>query len=218
MSDPWDAIDPTKLLPLVGVRRMSRQFGFLLRHYWMPATELTFRRQTIQNGNTVTEHIVQCLAKCDADTCWWRETVGESTVFRIYNRSEQTYRTREITDETASPENEREARIQAFVHQPILTPLLPIPLGFQWHVSTAEGDYMDFTLESETTIDDMPIVFVRRKGRFQLDGIGTVEREGITAFALERSTILEVRIRDVLAETGSETLIMTKLVQSRLFE
>ncbi len=214
------AIDSATLLPLVGVCRMSRQFGFLLRHYWMPATELTYRQTARQIGDAesvMTDRlIVRRLARCDSDVCCWREISGDSTVFRIYDRSDQTLRTREITGHESRPESERDARIQAFLHVPILTPLLPIPLGFQWHVATDEGDFMDFTLESAAEVGDMPVLFVRRQGRFSLDGIGTVERSGITAYALERSTILEDRTCDVVA--GLETQTVTKLVQSRLVE
>ncbi len=220
MSESLLAIDTATLLPLVGVCRMSRQFGFLLRHYWMPATELTYRQTARQIGDTepvATDRlIVRRMARCDSDVCSWREISGDSTVFRIYDRSDQTLRTREITGHESRPESERDARIQAFLHVPILTPLLPIPLGFQWHVATDEGDFMDFTLESVAEVGDMPVLFVRRKGRFQLDGIGMVERSGITAYALERSTILEDQTCDVVA--GLETQTVTKLVQSRLVE
>ena len=221
MSEAWDAIDPHALLPLVGVRRMSRDFGFLLRHYWLPATELTFERTTIRKNAdsepiTAHEQIVRRMARCDADVCIWRETVDDRAVFCCYNRSEQTYRTKAITAYEALPESEKEARIQAFLHQPILTPLLPIPMGFQWHVATENGDYLDFTLESETTINDMSTLFIRRTGRFVLEGIGSVEREGVVAYALERSTVLEDRTRDVVVENGFEILTATKLVQSRL--
>jgi hypothetical protein len=216
MSDSPLAIDPTKLLPLIGVRRMSQQFGFLLRHYWMPATELTFERTTCSGAEKKSETIVRRLARCDSDVCCWRETQGDSSVLQIYDRSNQTLRTREITDHEALPESERDARIQAFQHIPILPPLLPIPLGFQWHVATDEGDFMDFTLESETKIGDMPVLFVQRKGRFFVEGTGIVEREGITAFALERSVVLEDRVSDVV--DGVETYIVTKLVQSRMLK
>ncbi len=209
-------IDPATLLPLIGVRRMSRQFGFLLRHYWLPATELTFERTTCRDSEPmVSETIVRRPARCDADVCHWRETVDDSTVLRIYDRSDQTLRTREITGHETRPESERDARIQAFLHVPILTPLLPIPLGFQWHVATDEGDFMDFALESVAEVGDMPVLFVRRQGRFQWDGV-TVERRGVTAYAPERSTILEDRTCDVAA--GVETIAVTKLVQSRLVE
>ncbi len=214
-NDPCE-IDPATLLPLVGVRRMSRQFGYVLRHYWMPATELTFQRTTCRGSEPpVSETIVRRLARCDSDVCCWREMIDDATVLRIYNRSDQTLRTREITGHESRPESERDARIRAFVHVPILTPLLPIPLGFRWHVATDEGDFLDFTLESVTEVGDMPVLFVRRQGRFQCDGV-TVERNGITAYALDRSAILEDRTCDVV--DGVETITVTKLVQSRLLE
>jgi len=215
----WDAIHPDSLLNLAGVRRVTHEFGFLLRHYWMPGTELTYERVT----ESTRARIVRRPGKCNADAIWWRETVQDSSddsvrsvCFCIYDRSAQTFRTQGILDETIEPESIEDARIQAFWNQPILTPLLPIPLGFQWHVS-AENGYMDFLLESETTVGDMPVLFVRRYGRFTLDGSGPVEREGITAYALDRSVVLEDRTRDRLVDTGQEAqLTITKLTKSVL--
>ena len=237
LSPSWDTIDPGSLLELVGIRRMTREFGALLRHYWMPAAELIYERKTIpgDNGEPILERITRRPCKCSADVCWWRETTemdSRSTDgamrgaregrfvaaryeehFCIYDRSTQTFRTRGITDSDPVPVSDAAARIQALVHLPILTPLLPIPVGFQWHVPSENG-YMNFTLESETAHGEMSVLFIRRQGRFPLDGFGLMEREGITAYALDRSTVLEDRTRDRLVDSGREVSTVTKLVTS----
>lgn len=234
----WDAIDPNLLLPLLGVRRMSREFGWVMRPYWMPWTELTYRRSIHRTvaatgsdpAASCYETIVQRPARCDADTFWWRETVlnrGGATDgfarflstpseehFCIYDRSEQTFRTRAITGRTMEPEDMQAARIQAFLRQPILMPLLPIPVGFRWHVA-ADNGYMEFVLESQTVENDMPVLFVRRHGKFEAEGIGAVERTGMTAYASERSIVLEDRTHDRVS--GTETWTVTNLVKSAAF-
>ena len=189
---------PDSLLQLAGVRRMNRRCGVLLRHYWMPATELTYL--STSNG-LEQETVVRNMVKCNSDVCIWRE--GDR--FSVYNRSEQTFRTRGLHDSIVFPEDINDAKNQAFLQIPVLTPLLPVPIGFHWHVHSNDG-YMEFLLESE----DSGIVFVRRKGcvpdRF---------REGITAISLERSIILEDRFHDVFKD-GSESQVSIKLIQSRL--
>ncbi len=198
---------------------MSRRFGVLLRHYWLPATELTYRRTTnVQKPGddlqTTTQTIHRKPAKCNSDVCVWRESVDRAEEhFCIYNRSEQTFRRQGILEFTATPETETDARIQAFLHQPVLTPLLPIPVGFQWHIRADDG-FLEFTLDSETTVEDMPVVMIRRNGRFSV-GDRTVERTGITAVARERSLILEDRTRDVF-DDGTEIQTVFQLLESRL--
>lgn len=51
---PWNDYDLESLLPLREVYQENTKFGFLLRHYWIPATELLFRRSretTFSDGN-----------------------------------------------------------------------------------------------------------------------------------------------------------------------
>lgn len=225
----WDEIDPMSLLRLVPVRRISREFGFLFRHYWMPGTRLTYHRTQFYDTKNneavpVIKRIFQHPGPCTADIFLWREIVQNisddpveqaAERFCIYNRSTQTFRTRNIIGNENWPESEEDARLQAMLHQPILTPLLPIPLGFQWHVAGETG-YMDFQLESETKVADMTVLFIRRKGRLAMKEIGDMDREGMTAYALERSMILEDRICDHIASTRTRTLTLTKLVESAI--
>lgn len=200
---------------------MSRRFGVLLRHYWLPATELTYQRTTTRQkpgseATTAVETVFRKPVKYDSDVCIWRESVnGSEERFYLYNRSKQTFRIRGLMEFTATPENENEARLAAFWHVPVLTPLLPVPPGFQWHVSAEDG-FLEFMLESETTIRNMPVVFVKRRGRFPISQNGSaVHREGMTAIALERSVILEDRCRDRF-DDGTESYGTLKLIESRL--
>ena len=223
----WDVIDPSALLELVGFRKTTTEFGYLLRHYWMPDTEIQFRVVTEQhapNGDmqTAEQIIRQTPAKCDADRFFWREHVlkrhGEENLihcspFRpdetlcVYDRSAQTFRWGRPLDFERQPVTDVEAMSQAFLSQPVLTPLMPILVDFAWHVRHDEG-YLDFTLESATWQGEMTVLFIRRKGKFRLNAFYRdgqryeqdylVEREGVTAYALERSMILEDRTRDVL--------------------
>lgn len=242
----WGKIDPQALLELVGVRRMSSEFGFLFRHYWMPASTLTYRRSTSyrfdEKRTEAVEEIVKRPGKCTADTFCWRETIllteypsdkpegeaGEGVMdgfvrtvlgnkqrekLCLYDRSNQTFRTRSITGESFGPESEEEARTEAVFNIPILTPLLPIPLGFQWHVETSTG-HMEFQLESEATVGNMPVLIVRRRGRFSHGAMGVIRREGVTAYAWQRSTVLEDRVRDRGDVCDWEVCHVTKLVKS----
>ncbi len=229
----WDRIDPDALISLVGIRRMPRRFGVLLRHYWMPATQLRYEKTVTERGCDQPDRFqtVRRMVRCDADTCWWREktTCTENGVARlwsvspqeqlcIYNRLEQTFRTRDILVRESLPESIDDARIQAFLRQPVLTPLTPIPVGFRWHVRSETG-YMEYFLPSETNVNGMPVLWIRRQGTFEIQeyyrngekisGNFTVEREGVTAFALERSMILEDRTHDRVGDSFEQWSILT---------
>lgn len=225
----WDEIDSSRLLPLVGVRETTNEFGFLLRHYWMPSTELLFQVKTEQflpNGSEYRSehHIIQKMVHCDADRCVWRERIQEMNdpdeeTFRFfpavsgehlceYNRSKQAFSVRYPKKLKCKFHVRVPSRRYAMLRQPILTPLLPIPVGFQWHVKSDDecGGFMDFCLESAERIGDMTVLFIRRKGSFVLNDFFRwnvqyahryrVLREGITAYVLERSMILEDRTVD----------------------
>lgn len=218
--------DQAALLPLVGVRDMSAQFGFLLRPYWMPGSQLRYRSdcETKMPGIAATdasETVIRTPLLCDADRVLWRQTTVEAThqeSFRVvppqaddilceYNRSEQTFRTRTILGHDFAPENMDEARITAFLSQPLLTPLLPIPVGFRWHVKSDQG-FMDFELLSQDFVGDMPVLTIRRYGifrtaRYYRDGgvhemPMSVERSGLCRYAWQRSVILDDRTVDLV--------------------
>ena len=245
VSSNWDAIDVAALLPLVGIRHTTDEFGYLLRHYWLPSTELTYETLTEQKFPEhdvlrASSRIIRIPAKYDANWLLFREMTSKSAQNGIvrfspdqsseklceYNRFDQTFRT--ISGKERWPEADADARKQAFLFQPVLTPLLPIPLGFRWHVEGEDGEYMDFVLESKSLANGTPVLFVRRRGRFSLDTYfknGTlirqkfsVDREGLTAISLQRSVILEDRTHDKIRGISSgdlDTFTTQKLIQSR---
>ncbi len=45
-EEPWDCYHLESLLPLKETYRENTEFGFLLRHYWIPATILQFRQSS----------------------------------------------------------------------------------------------------------------------------------------------------------------------------
>lgn len=246
----WDVIEPESLLPLVGVRKTTDRFGVLLRHYWLPDTVLTYEstiRQQAPSGVITTKQLTMTRRQvsCDADSCCWRETIkgddlsdviqfapnADTQRFCTYNRSEQTFRAQPILGRTALPENVNEARVQAFLNQPILTPLLPIPIEFRWHIESDDG-FLEFSLESETLVGDMPVVTVRRHGEFWVDawfqggqehhGRLKIRQEGVTTFATERSVVLADKVNDIVLEaennrmTGLEMFSDLRLVRSEV--
>lgn len=246
----WDRIAPETLLQLVSVRKTTDRFGKLLRHYWLPSTILTYEstvRQNLPQSRHIAkrERISKRQVHCDADSCTWRQCsdaerepgfiefspTPQREQFCIYNRSQQSFRAQPLLGHAPSPEQIEAARIQAFVHVPVLTPLLPIPVGFQWYVE-AEGGYIEFTLESEMVVGDMPVIIVRRHGEFALDTYYQsgkshsaslkLRREGITAYAADRSVVLQDRTHDVVIESyeptllGLETVTVSNLVRSKM--
>ena len=76
----WDVIDPGSLIPLVGFRTMTTEFGYLLRHYWIPDTRLQFQVTTEQSTPgqepVISRQMIQrTMVRCDADCCVWREKI-----------------------------------------------------------------------------------------------------------------------------------------------
>ncbi len=233
------SIDPESLLPLVPFRRMSTDYGYLLRHYWMPSGELRYLLHRSERNGAAERHEngfrIKRSMKFDADLFVWREKyVGDNDVEMIryapcteneslceYDRSKQHLRMRSPLDHANTTEN----RNEAYWALPILPPLLPIPLGFRWHVRHGD-DTLDFMLESSIFVHDMEVLFIRRHGRFTLPGYFrdnrfieqniVVHREGISAYALDRSVVLEDRIRDRI-DSGAERIELetaVKLIQS----
>ena len=227
--DKWDAIDPNRLFRLPGRRKTADHFGYLLRHYWIPDEQLTYKRTIQQRRHSqdmprgFSETIIQTMMRCDADRCCWREKSERSGGMRsgfvgfypapalehvlTYNRSEQALRQQSVDTLGSWPVDRESAQVQAFLRQPILTPLLPIPLGFQWHVH-CEAGYVDLMLTSKIPIEDMLVLIVRRRGKFRLDRFYhddeeisrpiIVHREGITAYSLDRSLVLYDKAKDTL--------------------
>lgn len=216
------------LLPLVPVRGTSSEFGYLFRHYWIPATTLYYRETTESTGvdrspeTTRSEYRVR-MKKCDSDQCIWRERpvftdpddveavrllpLRDDEIICQYDRTKQTVWTKPVLSFVPSQRDAGAARMEALLRQPLMAPLLPIPVGFQWYVQTDDAR-MEFRLESVLLHNETEIAEIRRSGSFTIDrvyvgdelrhGRFTVRREGVTWVAMERSVVLEDETRDVL--------------------
>ena len=226
----WDWINVDALLKLAGTREAESDFGFLLRHYWTPATELEYEiiREQISSDVVLREEFVlsQRMLKCDADICLWRETLLERKVpaagplaigrpvceqICTFNRSKQNFR---VTDLSGASDESISGPGCVFLMQPVLTPLLPMPVGFRWHVANDSG-YMNFHLEFHVTSSNSSVLLIRRHGKFSLNRTEEtarssgqnlrIEREGVTAFSPARSLVLEDRTRDRVQVTSSNS-------------
>ncbi len=251
----WDAVHLDTLVRLVGVNEMTSKFGYLLRHYWFPATRLEYmttrRQQTPRMRDIETSRRwTQEMLRCDTDSCTWRERVIESRgnfhgllqfsppkkreEICVYDRARQTFRRHTTTNFEWQPENDADARDQAILSLPLLTPLLPLPLGFTWHVRN-ELNHLEFTLEALERVDNMPVLLIRRRGEVRLDQFFRsgnayphrfrLYREGVTLYALDRGVILQDRTYDVVRSEnslsdydGMETWTTRTLLKSSLPE
>lgn len=220
-----DEIDLNRLLRLVGTRTTTDEFGFLLRPYWIPATELSYEQTTRQisgRGTESNEFWTRVLrpVKIDAERFVWRENdsgrpwnpdlvrfhgIDRDIMLYEYDRAKQTLR-----GLTVDGGNRIEPEA-AFFRLPILVPPLPIPLGFRWHVEDGAAR-LDFHLESVERLEGRTVLFIRRHGTiptttlwrdgrsYRSDEPFVVRRQGICAYALERSVVLEDRTLDVILD------------------
>lgn len=249
----WDWIDTGRLPSIGGRRSTTSEFGFLLRHYWIPQSILFYEIGTVQrhpNGLPVeTSQTIELeMTCCNADSCTWRQktmttndwmndTIRISPFFNepricTYDRSEQAYRVFLPTYPNADMATLIEPRFYAMLQLPVLTPLLPIPLGFQWHVrrecDDGKNDYVNFKLESVIRDKGATILIIRKESKFtfrnyfQYNSLKKhefrVHRSGVTAYALERAIVLEDRTLDRYIPkyvpspvVGMETLTVRKL-------
>lgn len=225
-DEPWDAYRLESLLPLKETYRENTEFGFLLRHYWMPATMLQFRqssRTTLPNGTV--EHsdleIERKMARCRSNECLWRETIrpvagtnGDrpilSEMLCSYDCYEQTFHSaKPILFGPLAPDQKLEARRQALYRLPMLCPPGPTPLGSCWYGSAGD-DYMNYRLDAVERIGDTSVLVIRREGRFTIwrpaepdmpEGETkpvpmVIARQGVTIYATHRCAVLEDRTMD----------------------
>ncbi|NQT11641.1 MAG: hypothetical protein HQ582_02760 [Planctomycetes bacterium] len=183
---PWDSYDLASLLPLKEVVRENTEFGFLLRHYWIPATVLTFRQssRTPLSDGTVQQcelEIERRMARCRSNECLWREKIrqvgpgkdsGErsdvliSEMLCSYDCYEQTYASAEpVLFAPPTADQKEEARRQALCRLPMLVPPGPVPIGFSWYGKVGD-DYMNYRLEAEEQVGETSVLVIRREGRY----------------------------------------------------
>jgi hypothetical protein len=173
------------LLPLKETYRETTKFGFLLRHYWIPETVLTFRKSlqtTFENGRLELQdfEIERKLARCRSNECLWREKIylakasnenAKRSVIRemlcSYDCYEQTFiAAQPILFMPLNPRQREEARRQALSCLPFVCPPGPVPLGFSWYAQVG-NDYMNYYLEDEQSIGDTSVLVIRRKGCYK---------------------------------------------------
>ncbi len=187
-DEAWDRYDVASLLPLKEVVQENGEFGFLLRHYWIPATELRFRqssRTTAPGGNVAGEElwIDRRMVRCYSNECTWRETVrpafmtdengsvleAAATIIEMlcsYDCYEQTYvSAMPVLFERPVGGQKAEARHRALHRLPILVPPGPVPIGYCWYAKVGD-DYMNFCLEAEERVGETSTLVVRREGRY----------------------------------------------------
>ncbi len=187
-GDAWDAYRLESLLPLKETYRETTQFGFLLRHYWIPATVLTFRQSsllTLPDGREerLELTIERQMLRCRSNECLWREKIRParsaevkaataegvpllSEMLCAYDCYEQTYATdKPILFKPPTPAEKTEARRQALYRLPMLFPPGPVPIGFCWFGKVGD-DYMNYRLEAEERLGETSVLVVRREGRY----------------------------------------------------
>jgi hypothetical protein len=230
-GESWGGFHLESLLPLKEIFRETTEFGFLLRHYWIPATILTFRQSsqsTLPDGRVerCELEIERKMARCRSNECLWRETIrpvaganGDrpilSEMLCSYDCYEQTYASdKPILFKPPGPDQKTEARQQALYRLPMLCPPGPVPIGFSWYAKVGD-DYMNYRLDAEDRVGDTSVLIIRREGRFTLmqsDESTTdknrktvpvvIERKGVSVFALNRCVVLEDRFLDRVVEVG----------------
>ncbi len=185
-DEPWDRYHLQSLLPLKETYRETAKFGFLLRHYWIPATVLTFRqssRMTFPDGRTswAEQRIERSMARCRSNECLWRERVWwipdgdgkvpsydtlspHSEMLCSYDCYEQTFHSaKPILFAPPTPDERTEARRQGLYRLPMLCPPGPVPIGFSWYAKV-DDDYMNYRLDAEERLGETSVLVVRREG------------------------------------------------------
>lgn len=182
-EEPWDSYHLESLLPLRETYRENTNFGFLLRHYWMPASILQFRRSsrlTLPGGGVdwAELEIERKIVRCCSSVCVWREKtcavaaasgnaahVAANEMLCSYDCYEQTYvSAKPVLFVPPSPERKEKNRQEALCRLPILCPAGPVPVGFSWYGKVG-GDYMNYRLDAEERVGETSVLVVRREGR-----------------------------------------------------
>ncbi|TVS20157.1 MAG: hypothetical protein EA424_05370 [Planctomycetaceae bacterium] len=208
----WDDYDLEALLPLKEVDRERTDFGFLMRHYWMPVTDLRFRhsfRLLPPDGpvKRLESQIDRRMARCRANECTWRETFTPLNSMRIAEQEDaavcETLCSCDCYDQTyvsakpglfalPSEEQKNDARRRALYCLPFLHPPGPVPVGSSWH-GKVDPDYMNFCLEAEEQIGETSVLIIRREGHCVLSvpvgEAGTPEGQKVARVVIKRTGV-----------------------------
>ncbi len=185
--DAMMSINNAALLHLREIEHSDTEFGFVLRHYWRPASELTYQQFSLIKPSSCGEETVLLRAnvtrrpvRCEAGRHVWREKsvtfTGQSPSSEVletqsgeeelccYDRYEQAYRTRGLSSRhTPHPDDLEQARRQALYALPFIVPPGPVALGSKWH-GRAGCDVMNYELVSSEKVGEMTVVFIQRHG------------------------------------------------------
>ena len=183
-DEPWDCFHLESLLPLKETYRENTEFGFLLRHYWMPATISSSgnrhaRRSRTERWSSATRRssarwpdaVRTSVCGVKRRTCSRRpmETGAHFAVAETlcsYDRYEQTFHSaKPILFAPPTPDQKTEARRQALYRLPMLVPPGPVPIGFCWYAKVGD-DYMNYRLDAEEELGETSVLVIRREGRY----------------------------------------------------
>jgi len=236
----WDKCDLEKLLVLSGGEQAGDgSGGFRFRHYWFPATELTYQSEAIfyeRKGVVcrLRQETKKRIVSCRSDLCVWSENgqdeTGTSELSCRYDFSNQTFRytgNREFSileDGTFGAEMTGNERQQALFGLAFVVPKGYVQIGSTWS-STVNQDCMNYCLESVCDFEKIKVLFIRREGEFTyripLDSqpgffrsVKTVRR-GLTAYLPDRSVVLEDRFLDTTIDSNDGSVV-TSIVVCRL--
>ncbi len=184
----WDDLDLGSLLGVRDVHRINTDVGYLLRHYWLPATELEYHQSSLisVNGSAVEVEsvIYRTLAKCQADMVIWRDRINAAMMtgemvcpivaasstlgadsLHCYNRSEQSLRSRiSLSRNRFEPESLENAKCKAMAMMPFLHPINPTAPKSPWEFECSKGR-MRYEVVAIDRVGDTPVVIIQKEGR-----------------------------------------------------
>ncbi len=221
-SQPWDHVDLDSLLTLKQPFQINRQVGILLRHYWLPATDLVFHRSEVVSvpGIDALEFesiICRSMVKCRADLVMWRDKVTTSLfadecisslvtpsgncgdVIYSYNRSLETLSSRKTV--SSKPPDVKHCGFACLDRLPFIHPINPVEVGATWERKVGDS-VMQYMLESEAKVGETDVVIIKKTGTMVVpsddasDACLSYDRKGLVVFAVNRSVVLEDRTHD----------------------
>lgn len=160
--------------------------GFVIRHYWLPATDLIFRKSKVkrfESGQELLQEykISRCMVRCRANECAWREIIDgiqeksndhdkifHSELLCSYDCFEQTYlEAKPILFCNALSEGTDIllARNSAMQKMSLLVPPGLVFVGASWCVMT-DCCCMNYKIESEERLNGTSVLVIKRNGYF----------------------------------------------------
>jgi len=241
-NEDWDAVDLTKLLQLKETRFINPQIGYPLRHYWLPATDLTIRESNVvrypNKDRLRTEGVTfRVFCKCRADQVVWSDRrrsfyvgkdaslpfddgvgAGKETL-HVYNRSQRTLRTRErVSRNPLTPKDADDARYQALTTMPLVYPIGPMQLGDSWTRSANDAS-MTYRIASQAMVGSTAVVIIERQGYFISRGTCLLNDSVVElAYRAERKgiTVFAYNRSVVLEDRSYDVIVEANALQDQL--